>query len=122
MASDRQTLQACLGMDFVTDQPINYVHSGLFQMARPIDISGFVKSRAQLHHRSDLLAVFHRVLQCPNDARVAASAVKCLFDRQHLRVCGSLFKKLDHTAEILVRVVQKDVTFTDGGEQILLVP
>ena len=73
-------------MNLVADQAIDHMHAGLLELARPLDVVGLVKPRAQFHHRRHLLAVAHRVHQRADDARVAAGAVERLLDGQHVRV------------------------------------
>ena len=110
--------QAGLRMDFVANQAINHVDAGFFQLPRPIDVPGLIKTRPQFHHCGDLLAVSDRVFQRANDARVATRAVQGLLDRQHIRIVTGLFQEIDYAAEIFVRMVQQDVPLPDGREQI----
>jgi hypothetical protein len=69
VAADVMTLasdnQASLGMNFIPYQTINHMDAGFFQLSRPIDISGLIKTRAQFNHGCDLLSIFDRVFQAP---------------------------------------------------------
>ena len=96
------------------------MHPGFFELARPLDVAGFVEAGTQLDHGRDLLAVLHRVHQRADDARVAAGAVERLLDGEHLRVFRRQFEKLDDAVEGVVRVMQQNVPLGDGGEQVAL--
>ena len=111
-----------LGMDFISDQPVNDVDSGLLEPAGPFDVVGLVKSGAEFYDGGDLFAVIHGVHQGADDARVAPGAIESLFDGQHLRIFRGPFQKMNHAGEVLIRVMQEDVTLPDGGENVLLVP
>ena len=88
-----------LGVNFVAHEAINDMHAVFLQLARPLDVVGLVKSRAQFHHRRDLLAVVHGVHQRADDARVAAGAVERHFDGEHVVVRGGVFQKFHDAAE-----------------------
>src|SRR6266581_8287023 len=65
-----------LRVDFVTDQAVNHVDACFFEPAGPLNVVGFVKSRAQFHDGGDLFAVANGVHQGADDARIAARTVE----------------------------------------------
>ena len=69
--------QAELGVDFVTHQPIDNIHTGLFQFPGPLDVIGLVESRAQLHNRGHLLAIASRFNERIHDSSIRAGPIQC---------------------------------------------
>ena len=98
---------------FQAHQAVNYVAARLFQLSRPYDIVFLVKTRLQLHKHGNLLSVFRRLGQRRNDGRIAADAVQCLLDGQHLRIPGGFPDELHHRGKGLEGMVQQNVSLPD---------
>ena len=111
---------AALGVDFVADQSVNDVHAVFLEQPRPLNVVGFVEARPQFHDRRDLFALARGVFEGADDARIAAGAVKRLFDREHVGIRGGLFQKIHHAVERLIRMMQQNVAFANRGEQVRL--
>ncbi len=62
-------------MRLQTDDAINDVRARFLEPAGPLDIGGFVETRAQFHQRRDLLARTGRVHERFHDGRVAARPI-----------------------------------------------
>src|SRR5215469_10352602 len=94
--------QASLRMNFVTDEPIDDMNTGFFELTRPKDVVRFVESRAQFDNGSHLFAIANGAFKCANDSRVAARAVEGLLNGKYVRVGRRLFQKIHHGAKIFV--------------------
>ena len=110
--------QAHLAVDFVADQAIDHMHAGLFELAAPLDVVGFIEAGPQLHHRRDLFTVAGRFHQRADNPGIAARAIESLLDGQHAGVAGGFFQELHHRIETLVGMVQENIAPANGGEQI----
>ncbi len=103
-------------------QPVDDVHAGLLQLARPADVGLLVEAGLDLHQRHDLLAGLGGVDQRVDDRGVAGRAVERLLDRQHVRVGrGLLDEPLHARGERVVGMVHQHVALAEGGEDALRV-
>ena len=91
-----------------------------FQLSRPYDIVFLVKTRLQLHKHGNLLSVFRRLGQRHDNGRIAADAVQCLLDGQHLRIPGGFPDELHHRGKGLEGMVQQNVSCLILSKQIPL--
>ncbi|MNC64771.1 hypothetical protein D3C75_1150040 [compost metagenome] len=73
-------------MDLQTRCRENDVHPGFGQALRPMNIGFFVKTRLQLNHHGDFLAIVCGMNHRLNNARVFRDAVNIDFNRQYARV------------------------------------
>ena len=104
-ADDHQHLAVGLESDHAVDD----VHAGFLQPARPEDVVGLVKARAELDQHGDLLAVLRRADERGDDGRVAAGAVERHLDREHVGVGSCGFEEFDHAGKALVGMMQHHV-------------
>ena len=105
-------------MGLESHQTIDDMASCFFQFSRPDDIVFFIKSCLQLHQYRDLFAIFSGLGQGGDDWRVAADAVKSLFDGEDVRILGGEADKIHHGVEGLVWVVKEDVALPDLFKEI----
>ena len=100
--------QSHFGMNFVAEYAVHDVRACLFQLLRPVDVVGFVKTRHQFDHDGNLLARQCGLHQCAHKLRIAAGTVDSHFDGQYIRIGGGFAYHLDNRIERLIRVVQQD--------------
>ena len=93
-------------MGLQPDEPVDDVHAGLLELARPDDVGLLVEPRLDLDEREHLLARLGGVDQRLDDRAVARGAVQRLLDGEHVGVGGRLLEERLHARrERLVRVV-----------------
>ena len=92
-----------------------------FQTARPEDIIFLVETCLQLYQNRYLLAIFRSTRQRSNNRAVAAHTIQRLFNRQHLRIIGSIAHQLNYRVKAFIWVMQQNIIFTDSGEQIAVI-
>jgi hypothetical protein len=74
--------QGHFAVRFQADETIHHVNTGLFQLARPMNVAFLVQPRLQLDQCRHLFAVVGGPLQGTNDRRIAAGAIQRLLDSQ----------------------------------------
>ncbi len=107
-----------LGVGLDVHEPVDDLHPGAFEVARPPDVALLIEAGLELNHRRDRLAGLCRLDQGGDDGRVLGGPVQGLLDRDHRRVVRRLAQELHHDVERLVRVVNDDVLGLNGGEAI----
>src|SRR6266705_5490290 len=85
------------------------MRASFFQLACPLNVGSFVKSRAQLDQSSNLFPSNRCVNQGLNYRRIAAGAIKSNLDREHLRILGSFFDQLDNRIETFVWMMEQHI-------------
>src|SRR5471032_3144098 len=110
-----------LGVGLETDHAVDHHGTGRLQAAGQLQVGLFVKTRTQLDHRGDFLAVSRGVYQCVDDFRVGAGTVQRLAHSQNMRVLGGLAQQVDHRGERLERVQQQNVLLAHHAEDVLAV-
>src|SRR5471032_3068675 len=110
-----------LGVGLETDHAVDHHGTGRLQAAGQLQVGLFVKTRTQLDHRGDFLAVSRGVYQCVDDFRVGAGAVQRLAHSQNMWVLGGLAQQVDHRGERLERVQQQNVLLAHHAEDVLAV-
>ena len=103
---------------FQSDHAVDDMRARFLQPARPLDVGGFIKARAQFHQRGDLFAGGGRVDQRFDDRRIAARAIKRDLDREHLRILRGVLDEFDDRIETFVGMMQEDVLFAHDLEDI----
>src|SRR5262249_20718962 len=96
-------------MRFQSYDPVNDVRPGFLESARPLNISRFIKPRAQFDNGGHLFARGSRVDQRLDDWRITARPIKRNLDREHLWIGRRFFHKIDSWMEAGVGVVQQNV-------------
>jgi hypothetical protein len=104
-------------MRLQTQQSIHDVDAGFFHLPRPFNVVRLVETRAQFHHRGDLLAIFDRIHQRADDARIAAGAIKRLFGWRARPGLARPVLKTDDASKLL-RMMEQNVAVADRREQI----
>ncbi len=107
-----------LGVRLELDEPIDDMHAGVFEIARPADVGGLVEARLELDHGRDRLAGLDRLLQRLHDRAVARGAVERPLDGHDVGIGHRLTQELHHHVEALVGMVDDDVLLADGREAI----
>ncbi len=110
--------QQHLGVGLVPHDPIDHVGAGLLEPVGQGDIRLLVKPRPQFDHHGHLLAGAGGVDQGIHHGGVRSGAVEGLLDGQHLWIGGGLAQEVDHRYEGLEGVVQQQVAFGDGLEDV----
>ena len=105
-------------MRFQTHQPVEDLHSGVFQIARPPDVRSFIKARFQFHHGGDFLALRCRN-QGWNDQRMFAGAVKRLLDGKHAFVGRRRLNKRERGIVRIEGMMQQHIVLAKFFEQIM---
>ena len=108
--------QSHFGMDFVAEYAVHDVRARLFQLLRPVDVIGFVKTRHQFDHDGNLFASQRGLHQCAHKLGIAAGTVDGHFDGQHIRIGSGFAYHLDNRIERLIRVVQQNRRLFDQFE------
>ncbi len=112
--------KAQLAVGLQSHDAVHHVHARAFELAGPRDVGVLVEARLDLDQSQHLLARVRGVNQRVDNRRIAGRTVQRLLDGQHLRVGGGLRQERLHgRREGIVRVVQQDVAFADGGEDVL---
>ena len=111
--------QGHLGVRLQARQAVDHVDPGALQRPRPLDVALLVEAGLQLHQADGLLALLGGAHQGRDDRRVAAGAVHGLLDRQHVGVLdGLLHEALDARVEVVVGVMDQQVSGADDREQV----
>ena len=87
--------QRQLAVRFQSDQAVEDLHAGIFQIARPADVRGLIESRFQFDDRRHFLAR-GSFDQRRDDQRMLAGAVERLLDRKNALVFGGRFDERNH--------------------------
>ena len=103
-------------MRLQSNHAVNDMRARFFQPARPLNIGGFIKTRAQFHQRGDLFAGVGGMNERFDDRRIAARAIKRDLDREHLRISGGGFDQLDDRIETLVGMMEQHILFAHDLE------
>ena len=85
-----------LAVRFESDDAVDHVHAGAFQLARPHDVRILIEARFDFDERKHLLAGMGGVNQRVDNRRIAGRAVQRLLDGEHLRIGGSLCEERLH--------------------------
>ena len=111
--------QAHLRVGLVPANPVDDVRPHLLEALSPANVGLLIEAGGQLEENRDLLSGVGGASQSPDDRRVTAGPIQGLLDRQHVGVRRSLADEPDDGIERLVGVVEQDVLFLDGGEEVL---
>ena len=104
-------------MGFQTQDAVDHMDPGTFQLLGPLDVVVFIKAGLELHQGHHLLAVFGRPNQGRHDRRIAGGAVERHLDGEHRRVIGRLVEEfLNGGGEEVVGVLQEHVAPADHRE------
>ncbi len=107
-------------MGLEPDQPVDHVHAGLLQLARPSDVRLFVEPGLDLDEGHHLLAGLGGVDQGVDDRGVTRGPVQGLLDGQHVRVGrGLLDEPLHRRRERVVGVVHQHIAVAQRRENAL---
>ena len=97
---------------------MEYLDSGIFQIAGPADIAVLVEARFQFDHRGYFFFLRGRD-ESGNDQRMLVGTIQRLFDRKHARVLGRRFDERNHGIVGIEGMMQQDVMTAKFLEQIL---
>lgn len=110
--------EGALAVGFMSDEAVNDVDAGFFELAGPLDVIGFVEAGLEFDQGGDLFAAAGGLDEGADDGGVAAGAVEGLFDGEDVGVAGGLFDEIDDGLEAVVGVVEEDVVFAEGVEDV----
>ena len=106
-----------LGVRLQTDHAVDDVHTGAFELPRPLHVGRLVESRLELDEHRHLHASLGGADQAPDDGAVATGAVQRHLDRLHPRIVGGLAdERLDARGEALVGVMDEQGAVADDVE------
>jgi hypothetical protein len=109
--------QQDLGVGFQTQDAVDHMDAGTFQLLGPLDVVVFIKAGLELHQGHHLFAVFGRPNQGRHDRRIAGGAVQRHLDGEHRGVIGRLVEEfLNGGGEEVVGVLQEHVAPADHRE------
>ena len=107
-----------LGVGLVAEHPVHDVHADIFELCRPGDIGLFVEARHEFEHHGDFLALLRCAHELLHQHRVGPGAIDRHLDRQDLGVFGTCLEQVDDRFETLEGMMQQDVLFANGLEDI----
>ena len=113
--------QGNLAVGLQADQTIDYMTACFFQHLRPDDIILLIKTRFQFYQNGNLLTVLSCLCKRCDNRRIAADAVKCLLDCQHIRIFCSLAHKIHNRVKTHIRMMEKYISLTDHLENIFII-
>src|ERR1700733_2840701 len=100
------------------DDAMEDLHPGIFKIARPADVRGFVETSHQLHHDGYFLGL-RSLGKGVEHGRVGTGAIKRLFHGDYARILRTQLHEIDHGIGGVVGVVEQQVMVTEFVEKIL---
>ena len=107
-----------LGVDLQPGDAADHPRPGLLEGLCPDKIVALVETGLELHEHGHLFPVLSRPGEGRYDRRIAADAVKRLFDREHVGIRGCGRHKFRDRVKCLVRMMHKDVALPDLLEHV----
>ena len=86
-------------------QTVNDGNSRVLEALRPADVVFLIETRAELHQRKDVLAVFSGAGQGADYLTVPRHAVKRYLDGNYVRILGCFLKQAYELVDVLIGVV-----------------
>ena len=113
--------QRKFGMGFQSHHTIDDLCTGLFELLCPVDILFFIETRFQLDDHDDFFSLAGRGNQCLHQFGCHADAIDRLFDDHDIRIVGGIADEVDDGFECLEWMVQQDILFFQGIEEVAVI-
>ena len=105
--------QAQLAVRLQPHQPVEDLHSGVFQLASPSNVAGLIEARLHLDDDRDFLRR-RRLHQRLHNRRVVVRPVQCLLDAQYRWVGRRRLNETDHAVVAVKGMVQQHVALAQS--------
>ena len=102
----------------MSDDAVDHMGAHFLQLRSPVDVGLFVEARHEFDHDGDFLAVAGGFEQRLHQLGIGAGAINGLLDGDDVGIDSRLLDETDYRFERLKRMMEQDVAFADGGEDI----